>query len=229
MHFVYICKDGENEELRYSIRSVLKNTKDAVIWVVGGKPNWYIGNYIKVIQDQNKYQNALNNLRTACLSDQIPENFILMNDDFYIIKQLDEIKTYHNGLLADKLTTYQDLDHHSSYTARLFKTYRELQKSRIQDPLSYELHVPMPMEKSKLINVLGEKYTILWRSAYGNRYKVGGEEIRDVKIYKRGPLLPISYNKEEYDLPYLSNADNSFDLIKDFIIANFPDKSIYEK
>ena len=55
MHFVYICKDGENEELRYSIRSVLKNTKDAVIWVVGGKPNWYIGNYIKVIQDQNKY------------------------------------------------------------------------------------------------------------------------------------------------------------------------------
>ena len=81
----------------------------------------------------------------------------------------------------------------------------------------------------KLINVLGEKYTILWRSAYGNRYKVGGEEIRDVKIYKRGPLLPISYNKEDHDLPYLSNADNSFDLIKDFLIANFPDKSIYEK
>ena len=166
------------------------------------------------------------------MAEKIKENHWTKKSDEEIqkiINKINKVKIYNNGLLSDQISSYHSVGHRSTYLNRLGKTYSYLQKRNILNPISYELHVPMPMEKSKLINVLGEKYTILWRSAYGNRYKVGGEEIRDVKIYKRGPLLPISYNKEDHDLPYLSNADNSFDLIKDFLIANFPDKSIYEK
>jgi hypothetical protein len=87
MDFVYICKDGINEELKYSIRSVVESFPEATIWVVGGKPDWYTGNYIKVEQKESKYKNAVKNLETICFSEEISQSFVLMNDDFYIIKK----------------------------------------------------------------------------------------------------------------------------------------------
>ena len=86
--FVYICKSGENHELKYSIRSVIKYFPNANIWVVGGKPNWYIGNYIELKQSGAKYKNAYENLKLISNSDQISNDFYLMNDDFYIIKDI---------------------------------------------------------------------------------------------------------------------------------------------
>jgi len=229
MNFVYICKDGENEELRYSIRSVVKNTDNPKIWVVGGKPDWYIGNYIPVLQNQHKYQNALNNLKAACASEEIPEDFILMNDDFYITNKINEIKIYNNGLLSDQISSYHSVGHRSTYLNRLGKTYSYLQKRNILNPISYELHVPMPMEKSKLITILEEQYSTLWRSKYGNLFNIGGETVKDVKVHKSGVMRSLSHNENKEHIPYLSSADTSFNYLLDFLTKNFPDKSIYEK
>ena len=229
MNFVYICKDGENEELRYSIRSVVKNTKDPKIWVVGGKPDWYVGNHISVLQDQHKYQNALNNLRAACASEEIPEDFILMNDDFYITKKINEIKIYNNGFLADHIQSYQNIGMQSTYLHRLGKTYAYLQRRDIPNPISYELHVPMPMEKSKLITILEEQYSTLWRSKYGNLFNIGGETVKDVKVHKSGVMRSLSHNEDEEHIPYLSTADTSFMFLLDYLTTNFSEKSKYEQ
>ena len=229
MNFVYICKDGENEELRYSIRSVVKNTNNPKIWVVGGKPDWYIGNHISVLQNQHKYQNALNNLKAACASEEIPEDFILMNDDFYITNKINKIKLYNNGLLEDQINQYHNLVLRSTYLNRLGKTYAYLQRRDIPNPISYELHVPMPMKKSKLITILEENYSTLWRSKYGNTFNIGGETVKDVKVHKNGALIALSYNQDEEQIPYLSSADSSFMFLLDFLTTNFSEKSIYEQ
>ena len=229
MNFVYICKDGENEELRYSIRSVVKNTNDPKIWVVGGKPDWYIGNHISVLQDQHKYQNALNNLRAACASEEIPEDFILMNDDFYITNKINKVKIYNNGSLEDQINQYHNLGLRSTYLHRLGKTYAYLQRRDIPNPISYEVHIPMPMKKSKLITILEENYSTLWRSKYGNTFNIGGEKVKDVKVHKNGALIALSYNQDEEQIPYLSSADSSFMFLLDFLTTNFPEKSIYEQ
>jgi hypothetical protein len=229
MNFVYICKDGENEELRYSIRSVVKNTNDPKIWVVGGKPDWYVGNYISVLQDQHKYQNALNNLRAACASEEIPEDFILMNDDFYITNKIDEVKIYNNGSLEDQINQYHNLGLRSTYLHRLGKTYAYLQRRDIPNPISYEIHVPMPMKKSKLITILEENYSTLWRSKYGNTFNIGGETVKDVKVHKSGGLVALSYNQDQEQIPYLSSADSSFMFLLDYLTTNFSEKSTYER
>ena len=65
MDFVYICKSGDNEELRYSIRSVINSFPEAKVWLVGGKPNWYSGDFIEVDQRHHKYANAINNLQAT--------------------------------------------------------------------------------------------------------------------------------------------------------------------
>jgi hypothetical protein len=230
MDFVYICKDGNNEELRYSIRSVVESFPDSKIWVVGGKPTWYTGNYIEVIQNLSKYRNAIENLKALCNSEEISDKFVLMNDDFYIIKNIDSIKDYHGGPLLDKINLYQKLNSNSNYTRKLAATYKKIKSLGIENPLDYELHVPMVMEKEKLKQTLQNNYQFLWRSIYGNVFNVGGEQMEDVKVYVKGPLVLKSYNIKKDDHIYLSSADTSFDILfNDILKKQFNLKTKYER
>jgi len=230
MDFVYICKDGNNEELRYSIRSVVESFPDSKIWVIGGKPTWYTGNYIEVIQNLSKYRNAIENLKTICNSNEISNKFVLMNDDFYIIKKIDTIKDYHGGSLLEKINLYQKINSNSNYTRKLAATYKKIKSLGIEDPLDYELHVPMIMEKDKLAETLKNNDQFLWRSIYGNVFNVGGEQMEDVKVYVKGPLVLKSYNLKKDEHTYLSSADTSFDILFNNILKKqFSEKTKYEK
>jgi hypothetical protein len=230
MDFVYICKDGSNEELRYSIRSVVESFPDSKIWVVGGKPTWYTGNYIEVTQNLSKYRNAIENLKALCNSEEISNKFVLMNDDFYIVKNIDSVKDYHGGPLLEKINLYQKLNSNSNYTRKLAATYKKIKSLGIENPLDYELHVPMVMEKEKLKQTLQNNYQFLWRSIYGNVFNVGGEQMEDVKVYAKGPLVLKSYNLKKDEHIYLSSADSSFDMILNSILRKqFTEKTKYEK
>jgi hypothetical protein len=230
MDFVYICKEGINEELKYSIRSVVESFPDSNIWVVGGKPDWYVGNYIKVEQRESKYKNAVENLKTISASDQISESFVLMNDDFYIIKKINKIENFHGGYLLNKINLYQKLNGNSQYTRKLSGTYKKLKALGFENPLDYELHVPMIMEKTKLKTVLELIDQFLWRSIYGNKFEVGGTEMQDVKVYTSGPLVLKSYNLNIDSHTYLSSADSSFNNIFNKILKDkFNKKTKFEK
>jgi hypothetical protein len=230
MDFVYICKDGNNEELRYSIRSVVESFPDSNIWVVGGKPTWYCGNYINVKQVLTKYRNAIQNLNTICNSIEISEEFILMNDDFYIVKNINAIGTYHGGLLLDKINLYQKINSNSNYTRKLSATYKKIKALGIENPFDYELHIPMIMEKKKLKQILENNDQFLWRSIYGNVFNIGGEQMEDVKVYTKGPLVLKSYNLNKDEHIYLSSADTSFDMIlNNMLRKQFTEKTKYEK
>jgi hypothetical protein len=230
MDFVYICKEGINEELKYSIRSVIESFPDSNIWVVGGKPDWYVGNYINVEQKESKYRNAVENLKTISTSDQISESFVLMNDDFYIIKKIDKIENFHGGYLLNKINLYQKLNGNSQYTRKLSGTYKKLKALGFENPLDYELHVPMIMEKEKLKIILELIDQFLWRSIYGNKFEVGGTEMQDVKVYTSGPLVLKSYNLNIDSHTYLSSADSSFNNIFNKILKDkFNKKTKFEK
>lgn len=219
MDFVYICRDGDNEELRYSIRSVINSFPDAKVWLVGGKPKWYSGNYIPVEQNHNKYTNALNNLQALCNSDKIPNNFILMNDDFFIIKKIDKIEHFHGGLLLDKIDRYVKITGSSLYIKKLILTNSRLIQNGIELPYDYELHTPMPMEKDKLCLILKKYPSCLWRSIYGNIYNVGGTKINDVKVYTNRRHLARSNEITEKSI-YLSTEDQAFKGILDKVLSN---------
>ena len=227
MDLVYICGPGDNEELRYSIRSAVKNLKFDNLWVVGGKPNWYLGNYIKVAQNKSKYANARNNLRAICNSSKISNSFILMNDDFYITNKVDNVPYMHGGLLADKIKKYENLTGNTRYVLMLKRTLLSLSRRFKKDILDYELHVPMVMEKEKLLTIID--LPDLWRSRYGNTFDVEGIEMDDVKVYSSGAFVKKSYDINNLKYDYLSSNNDSFEMIRDKILnVNFADKVVYE-
>lgn len=228
MDAVYICRHGNNEELRFSIRSLqnLKQVKN--VWVIGGKPKWYTGNHVEVT-GSDKYNHAITNLHVLTKNAKISEKFVLMNDDFYVIKPVNKLEYYYEGTLSDKIVKYNQFNPNSKYTKYLQKTRDLLLKQTRTEPLSYELHIPMVLTKTGLKEAL--KYNVLWRSYFGNTNNVGGEEMKDVKIYHPTARDP---NRFKYDanqhVSFISSEDRSFLYVRDRVLRNlFPQPSKYEE
>jgi len=237
MDVVWVCRTGPNEELRYSIRSVTKNMPHENIVVVGGKPDWYTGKFIPVETftadgqvSKNKYENTKNNIRHIVDNPKISGDFILMNDDFYVLKPIDQLQYYHNGLLADKLAEFRRYTSWSTYTGVLTRTMSVLNHLGFIDPLDYTLHVPMMFNKQKLAEVLVHPIASI-RTLYGNIHKVGGRKMLDVKVHgKNHEYAPKSFDYRNEDSVFLSTADRTFASVKKNLLGPmFVEPSKYER
>jgi hypothetical protein len=218
MDVVYICRSGPNEELRYSIRSVEKNLPHRNIWVIGQAPEWYKGSFIEVQNASAKYLNARANLDVLVRSEQISDDFILMNDDFFIMRPIEKISYFYEGTLLERAERNELLTSTGAYTKLLHNTNDKLRNMGIENPLNYEMHIPMIMNKKNLKEVLKHK-TCLWRSMYGNIYDVGGINREDVKVYSNNSSNPRSYEWRGKNFAYLSTQDSSFPEIHRVLLA----------
>jgi hypothetical protein len=218
MDYVYICRAGSNEELRYSIRSVVAYANYNKIWVIGNKPDWYIGDYVHVPDSGGKFHNIVSCTKAITEIEEISDDFVLMNDDFFFLKPVGDMPTYHGGSLREKANKYVDLGS-KRYGTLLLRTYNNLVKQDIRNPIDYDIHLPMPMNKQKLKNSIDKAY--FPRSGYGNINNVGGVSINDVKIYSnKSPLSNRSYDFKNGKIPFISTEDDSFKEIYDAILKD---------
>lgn len=225
MDVVYVCRAGENEELRYSIRSVLENASVDNVWVIGGKPDWYGGNFVKVRDIGGKFKNIRNCIRVACETPEISEDFILMNDDFFILRNQNLGVYYYGGVLNKRYEEHLKLAGPNEYASLLYRTDAVLKKRGIKDPLNYDIHVHMPINKAKMLQVVHLPYSI--RSYYGNIFNVGGIDIEDVKVYSH-PLFQETSAAIDEDTPFISTEDSSITEVMDMLAERFPNPSQYE-
>lgn len=158
MDLVYIVKKSEvNNELRYSLRSIAKFIPNANIWIVGYKPTWVKNvNYLPTEQTGDKWKNSIHNIIAACECPDISEDFILMNDDFFAIRPIDNLEKSIDvslGLLSDSIVKHEKK---SSNWHKAFKFVDELLKDlNVQGPYyDYETHMPLKINKEKYLIVM---------------------------------------------------------------------------
>jgi hypothetical protein len=150
-----------------------------------------------------------------------------MNDDFYIINKVDDVPYMHGGSLFKKISRYKELTGNTRYVLMLKRTCANLSRRFGNDVLDYELHVPMVMEKEKLLKII--EVPDLWRSRYGNVFNVGGIEMDDVKIYSSGVFAKKISEVDIFKYDYLSSNDDSFEEMKQAILdVYFTNKTVYE-
>lgn len=218
---IYPVKEHKtNEELRYSLRS-LKNYKHRNVFLGGHIPDWstMVVQCPRKKQGYSNHQNAFNNLRTILDNPGLSENIVVFNDDFFILKPIDEIPIFKGREVG-----------FSTWKAASKHTLEVMKKMGCWSGASYEQHLPFVCQKSKLINVLDtikqekpEDYgRVFWRTVYGNHYRIGGTFTQDVKVRRNVSIYP--------DQVFISSEDTTFEQhLKPLLEPIFPNKSNYEK
>lgn len=225
---VYFVKDAEeNEELRYSLRSIEKNFKEhGTVWFIGGCPEGLRPDrHMPFKQEHGKYGNVRAMLEIVLRSDEISDEFYLFNDDFFIMRSIKEIPYIYDGSIQKRVD--QILKRHGRrtyYTSMLRRTIKRLERDGCTT-LNYGVHIPMLIDKSKALKVCSRyDKSLSFRNIYGNCCGVGGEQREDCKVVD----LQAEPNKA---LTYLSTSDESFEsgLIGEYIRGKFKKPSRWEE
>lgn len=205
----------ENEPLRYSLRS-LANLRHDQVWLAGHRPEWVTGvRHIRVGPQRGKARSSAANLRAACQHPEVSSEFVYMNDDFYVLQQLEVVPMYHRGPLSAFLQKFTERQrklrrrHRSvQYSGGREDTAELMQELGVAEPLAYEpLHTPMVMAKEGMLEALqrGARVPALhYRTLYGNLAQVGGALATNHKISDTA-------RKPDPDWLFLSTDKRSFE------------------
>lgn len=201
--YVYTKTADKGMELRRSLRS-LKNVKNwnSQVFLVGESEEWF-KNIVHISAPRlygNPQKDVENKMHIALTDERCPEDFIFMNDDIYVTEPC-EVEPMHYGPLTGTDKTYH---------LRAKKlTAERLMEQGIKEPLNYELHTPMIMNKEKRLSIrplIMSSFNgtpILPRSVYGNLFNIGGKYYEDQKTkgdkLKKGVFISTQYYTDELD------------------------------
>jgi hypothetical protein len=227
---VYLVRRGDrNDELRYSLRSLVNLPHDKV-WIVGHKPRWIADGvgFIPGNRHASKALNVYENVRLACEHADVSDRFVVMNDDIYALTPNPDLGPWIRCTL----------DHHADVllAGRRDPWARSVQNTRtwlhgqgIADPDSYEFHYPVELDKAGMLDAMrqvgafGHPYPPQWRTLYGNLCVGTKRLVEDCKVNRADDL------ERATAMPVMSTTDGSFHLVRDFLAAQFPDPSPYER
>ena len=225
---VYILRNNiATDEVRYSVRSVVKNFPYKRIWFFGGKPEGLEPDcYVEYQQEGvSKWERSTNTVRKICQTDELTEDFWLFNDDFFIIDKVKEFPPYILGSLDRRVQRIFNKHHASTgYSRKLSDTQRIL-KQKNCDQLDYAVHCPILINRAKALETLSKfKGYPMFRSLYGNHHSIGGVVTRDFTIFGLDELPRDGVN-------IVSTTDQSFrdGVVGKYIRDMFKESCKYER
>ncbi len=227
----------DNNELRFSIRSVYKNLKGfGRIIIVGEKPPFIDG--VTHIQYPDRYPktnadgNIIEKVLQACRDPGVSEKFLFMNDDHIILKpvKISEIPSYHKGCLSSYDPTYFDVN---PWRQRLLQTKLALEK--LSTPtLHFDCHTPILLEKKKFIATLAKfdyktGIGLTMKSLYGNLNCKNAPLLAEEKkvVFTPHTLAQLA---QKFTVPYLMafNDEGLNNSLRVFLYTRFPHPSPLE-
>ena len=227
---VYILKEGENEELVYSLRSLERNFPFNRVIFVGGCPqNLEPDLHISFNQKKDKWSNARDLLEQACLDNRLTEDIVLFNDDFFVLKQVNTLPVYRNQTLEElsDLITHNGMRRNSYINTRIKPTIKALRVRKLTT-YNYELHLPMKINREKMLKIIKLFPNYAKRSCYGNFYEIGGVEIDPLKMNDGSVQSVIRGFKRERT--FISTTDRSWSgIVGNQIRTIFTKPSRFEK
>ena len=172
----------QDNELRYSLRSLHRHLPHGKVIVVGARPPW-LRNVVHIpARDPHRFPslNTMAKLRTALTSGEVGERFVLMNDDFFFLRDFDELPVYHGGSLyvASKFKT-------SSYHGMAITSTWRLLAKRMSNARLFDLHFPTCADTDRALDIMDEVprgTPFLFATLYHNRVGTRATKHADFKV-----------------------------------------------
>ena len=222
---VYILKeDVDPSELRYSLRSIEKNFPHNKVWFVCGQPKGFEpdGRITHKQSGSTKWAWIRSSMYEVIKNDDVTEDFFLFNDDFFVMKPFaGDFINYVDGTLERRINELHDESGMSPYCRTLYKAQQEL-ITLGKPTMNYDVHLPMLMNKEKVLASIGQCSSPQMRSVYGNINEIEYVLHPDVKI---GSLDIVPKSPD-----FLSTNERSFNegKVGAYIRSRFRAKSRFE-
>jgi len=232
---VYIVGTGskwQNNELRYSLRSIEMYGKNlGNVYISGNKP-YFINNKMKWVESYDIGFPSVNHwhkVRKFFMGTNV-NKVLYMMDDVFFTKEID-LENYPYYQRGDLKEIPVDGD---NYHDCLNNTRIVLEKMN-KPTTNFEVHCPIIYERDKFLNLTDKfnslrkeyKHFVGVRSLYANYYNIEGQFTKDVKIRGRHMNnLEEKMNK----IDCFSIGDETIELGMDKILQEkYPNKSKWEK
>ena len=209
---VYYYKEDKNKgiDLKYSIRSVIKNFPYSKIVLVGDKPEWYHEkeNFIYIPSENKKspswtlgwaaFQHMIKLVKYADF-----EEFILFNDDFFVMKPVIEFKDMCRRESDYKLRVKVN----RTYNSRVLKTLKYTKSKKY-----FNLHAPMRMKVSNVRELTdfwlkSKDKDLSFRTIYGNMFIEDYPHLIEVDDYKASHIRKDLLDPEKRTYYSTSSTD----------------------
>ncbi len=239
--FVWIYWHGgaQGDELRWSIRSVLENFQgESTIFLVGEKPPWYTGNHLPVprIPNQNNrnFKDALNKMCVATQAVELPESFVWMMDDIYLVKPLTladlAIGRYRSLVSSDRIRAMSGKRNYwVQWKKRTFKALLD----NGMTTYDYATHLPHVISRddwqlmARVFDIPTRQFT--WELIYGNLFYQTKKPIDQFygQVRRQMSAEQIQNFADRYCI--INNTQGGWSNgLRRFLMHRFPIQSSYE-
>lgn len=215
---LYVVRPGDdNEELRYSLRSVSENLPHRKIYVAGYVPRWlHAVERIELTPLADKFANQRQSLTAAVNHPGLSDTFLLMNDDMFAVRLVPEVIPTHLGPFWERYDWLVSLGKSNDWMDAIRETALWSGTEHM-----YECHTPLPFRKHLLRQVLAD-YPQNKPFAAGEVYELAGAEPGVLGVDVKNVLPPTT--------PFLSSVDRTFAKgeVGRYTRSLFPDRCRYE-
>lgn len=209
MDAVYILgngSDAKNAEIKYSIRSLRMHMTDLRdVYVIGEKPEG-IDDIVHIPAEDSeplKWANALKKIKLACAQEEISDNFLLMNDDFFMLK----------SFVGDEFPFYAIGNSDGGPCG----------------PIDFRVHAPIRINKEFFAQIPlsgSEKGHMSPRTMYANFYKAPPTMCNDFIVRIGANLPPVDEQVAGWPCFSISNGTMLESEMQGFLEATFPEDEL---
>lgn len=227
---VFAVKDNpDRRELQYALRS-LAMFPHGRVFLLGTRPLDWLKNveYLPWKQQGNKWFDLDRKFQALATFDDLSDEVIYTEDDYFVIRRVLDFPNYtHPDRLPVRVKRADDTNAYGGWSNSLRDTCRVLQEHGVENPESFDVHIPMVVVRAEIPLYMACDVPLRWRSLYGNVSSRPAVPVkRDVKHTTREELeLGLR------DTPaFLSSNERTFDSsgVHNILKKRFPRKSQYE-
>lgn len=171
-------------ELKFSLRSLAKNLPHSRVIVAGDPPKFKTEalTHVPVSRQADRFMSSTANIMGAIEGAGIEGEFVVMNDDFFILKPW----TYQREHKATIDEYIEGGGASGGYLSMVKRTKEMLAAHGVKDALFYGLHTPAVYDARKLVELVreftGESY--LLKTLYCNLHPMPSKQRPDVKAHE---------------------------------------------
>ncbi len=199
----------QNNELRYCLRSIKKHlTGWTNIVLIGEKPEWLCPNetlihlpFPEKASSRHKEQNIHKKIIHGIESGYCQGNFLFMNDDHFILQDLNApwFPFHHKGALTNTLEQTKSVN---GYARSIKNTIKYLSGKGVKAPNDYDTHCPIVYSGEKYLQVMPghpfPDYGYCLKSLYCNLTGINGFYYPDLKLKQIDETFPSQIKDRIY-------------------------------